>query len=321
LKTKVYRFTAVAIGVAAITIAGTTPTLAATTETGISLRDPRILVHFDATAGETPEAIALEPDGSVDVSLARTSAAVRVRRRGHVELIGGVPRTGACYPIGIPIPVSAGIARDRDGTVFLASCNGNADSGIWRLRPKSAPVQIAHLPADSWPNGMTIDDRGHYLYLADTALGVVWRVPTAGGAPTVWASGPVLQPRPSYGANGIAIHHNAVWVSNTDQGIIVRIPIRLDGSAGPIRVAATGLPYADGFAVFGEDDTIIVALPLSNQVMLTRPGAQPRTVLTATDGLSYPSHVQVRRNTVYVSNFGDWTSERPNPNLLVAKLR
>jgi hypothetical protein len=70
-----------------------------------------------------------------------------------------------------------------------------------------------------------------------------------------------------------------------------------------------------------QDDPIIVALPLSNQVVVTRPGATPRPVLTAADGLSYPSHVQVRQNTVYVSNFGDWTSERPDPNLLIAKLR
>jgi hypothetical protein len=111
-----------------------------------------ILVRLDVAAGENLEAIALEPDGSADLSLARTSAAVRVHPNGRVELLGRVPRTGACHAIGIPIPVSAGIARDRAGTVFLASCNGNADSGVWRLQRGRAPVQVGRLPADSFPN-------------------------------------------------------------------------------------------------------------------------------------------------------------------------
>jgi hypothetical protein len=306
------------------------PALAAlvlvTTESAVAdaatppVRDPRILVHFDAGAGETPEGIALEPDGSADISLARAGTAVRVRRDGRVELLGRLPRTGACPGAGIGVPTSAGIARAGDGTVYLANCSGNADGGVWRLRRGHAPVQIARLPNNSFPNGMALDDRDRNLYLADSLLGVVWKVPAIGGTPTVWASGPALEPTFSFGANGLAVHHNAVWVSNTEQGTIVRIPIRRDGAAGPIRTAATGLPGVDNFTFLGEDDTIVAALVISSQVVLIRPGASPRVVLTAADGLSLPTHVQVRRNTLYVSSFGDFTSGQADANLLVAHI-
>jgi hypothetical protein len=113
-----------------------------------------------------------------------------------------------------------------------------------------------------------------------------------------------------------------VWVSNTDRGTIVRIPIRRDGRAGPLRVAVTGLPVGvDNVTVIGRDDTVIAAIAPSHQVVVTRPGAGYRTVLTAADGLDIPTHVQIRRHTLYVTNFGDWTSPQPDPSLIVATLR
>jgi hypothetical protein len=72
------------------------------------------------------------------------------------------------------------------------------------------------------------------------------------------------------------------------------------------------------FTVFGQDNTILAALIASNQVVLIRPGARPQVVLTAADGLSNPTHVQLWHNTVYVSNSAFLS--RTDPNLLVAHL-
>jgi hypothetical protein len=285
---------------------------------GAPVSHPRIAVRFDATAGQTPEGIAVEPDGSVAVSLARTSTAVRVKRGGAVQVIAQLPRTGGC-PF-LDVPVSSGIARAQDGTLYLANCTGNADTGIWRLRRGQAPVQIARLPADAFPNGLALDEHERNLYLADSLLGVVWKVPAAGGTPVIWASGPAFQPTSLFGANGIDVHRNAVWVSNTDRGTLLRVPVQRDGTAGPVRTAADGLPTPDNFAVFGDHDAVLMPLVLSNQVVLIRPGQQPQVVLTAADGLSYPSHVQLLRDTVYVTSFGNWNLPQPGANLLVAHL-
>ena len=309
-----YGTTIVTAAAAAVAlIAGSAAAVAATAP----VSQPRIVAHFSLSAGQTPEDIALEPVGAVDVSFAKADQVVRVTLGGQVDVLGQLPKSGNCPVIGIP--VSAGIARAHDGAVYVVDCTGNADTGVWRLRPGSAPVQIAQLPANSFPNDMAVDGKTGDLYIADSLLGVVWKVPTRGGAPSIWATGPALERTSFFGANGIAVHHHAVWVSNSDQGTVVEIPIRADGSAGPFRPVVTGLAGGvDNFTVFGRGDTILATLDESNQVVLIRPGGHPEVVLTAADGLSNPTDVKVRHDTVYVTSAAYFTFN--DPNLLIAHL-
>jgi sugar lactone lactonase YvrE len=278
--------------------------------------DPRILASFNLAGGETPEAIALAPDGSADVSLAKASTAVNVALDGRITALGQVPRSGGCPTLGIPF--GAGIARTPSGAVDLVDCTGNADTGVWQLHGPNPATQIARLPEASVPHGMALDQRYGDLYVADSSLGVVWRIPSAGGQATVWASGPALEKISLFGANGVAVHRDAVWVSNTDQGTILEIPIRSDGTAGPIRTVASGFPGDIGsFTVFGRDDTILAALTRSNQIVLIRPGEQPQVLLTAIDGLSNPTAVALRDRILYVCNGAYFTGV--DPNLLIAR--
>jgi hypothetical protein len=276
--------------------------------------DPRIVASFNLAAGETPEAIALAPDGSADVSLAKASTVVNVTRDGRVTPLGQVPRSGGCPTLGIPF--GAGIARALSGAVYLVNCTGNADTGVWRLNGLDPATQIARLPRAAVPHGMALDPRDEDLYIADSSLGVIWRIPAAGGRAIVWASGPALHKISLFGANGVAVHDDAVWVSNTDQGTIVEIPIRRDGTAGPVRTVAFGFPGDIGsFTVFGRDDIIVGALTRSNQIVLIAPGEQPRVLLTAAQGLSNPTDVALRHGVLYVTNGAYFTGA--DPNLLV----
>ncbi len=278
---------------------------------------PRIVAHFSLSAGQTPEDIALEPDAAVDVSFAKADQVARVTRGGQVDVLGQLPASGSCPVIGFP--VSAGIARAGNGTIYVIDCTGNADTGVWRLRDGSAPVQIAQLPTNSFPNDMALDGQTGDLYITDSLLGVVWKVPTRGGGPSVWATGPALQRSSFFGANGIAVHDHAVWVSNSDQGTIVKIPIRADGSAGTIQPMVTGLTGGvDNFTVLGSGDTILATLDQSSQVILIRPASRPQVVLSAMDGLSNPTDIAVRHDTIYVTNAAYFTFT--DPNLLIAHL-
>ncbi|MCK9921817.1 hypothetical protein MXD61_07925 [Frankia sp. AgPm24] len=298
------------------TATAATPTSPASAATWV-VSAPRIVARFDVNTGQSPEGIALEPTGSALISLANASAVVRVRRDGQVEPVGQLPRSGACPILGGSY--SSGIARGPDGTVYVLNCTGSADSGVWRIRRGGVPEQIARLPVQAFPNGLALDERTGDLYAADSALGVIWKVPTTGGTPRVWASGPELTRDELFGANGITVHRGQVWVSNTDRGTIMRIPIGAGGAAGPIRTMVSGLTGGvDNFTVFGPDDTILAPLIATNEIVLIRPGQQPQVVLTAADGLSNPTHVQLRGDTVYVSNSAFFT--RVDPNLLVAHL-
>jgi hypothetical protein len=155
------------------------------------------------------------------------------------------------------------------------------------------------------------------LYVADSALGVIWRAPARGGPAVVWASGPELQSAGFIGANGIKVHDGAVWASNTDRATLLRIPILPGGAAGPIETAASGLTGIDDFA-FAGGGTVLAALNTVSELALVRPGGAATIVLTAADGLSNPTSVAVRGDTIYVPSAAYLT--RTDPNLLTAHL-
>jgi sugar lactone lactonase YvrE len=162
------------------------------------------------------------------------------------------------------------------------------------------------------------------LYAADSALGTVWRVSLKSGGRTAWATGAALRPgtgpaASGFGVNGLRLHHDAVWVSNTDAGTLLRIPVRRDGSAGPIGTRAKGLAGIDDFG-FAErhGDTVLAALNTANQVALVRPNGTHTVVLTRDDGLSNPTSVAVRGRTAYVTSAAYFTQQ--DPNLLLARV-
>jgi hypothetical protein len=307
--------TAIAAALAAGALMATAGPAGATGGT-LTLSNPRVVAHFNLSAGQTPEDIAVEPDGSADISFSEADEVARVTLDGRVTVLGKLPQTGACAPNAVGL--SLGLVREVDGTLFMVDCTGDANTGVWRITPGLAPVQIATLPANSFPNDMAFDPVHGQLYIADSALATVWRVPIAGGAPVAWVSDATLAKTSFIGANGIAVHGGAVWVSNTDMGTIVRIPIQADGTAGPVQTVVTGMAGAiDNFVFVPGTDLILAALVVANEVVLIQDG-QAHPVLTAADGLSNPTCVEVRRGTVYVGS-GAVAGGR-DPNLLIARI-
>ncbi|WP_030239503.1 hypothetical protein [Streptomyces sp. NRRL S-350] len=296
--------------------------LAATPAVAVAppLSDPRIVAHFDLSQGRQPENIALEPDGSADLTLSFARQIGRVDPEGRLTVLATLPApVNPATPL-IGAAIVTGIARAHDGTLYFGYATGTPDlHGIWRLCPGGTPERIAALPVTGLPNGLALDERHGRLYTADSALGVVHAVPTDGGAATTWSDDALLKPTTGFGANGLKVHHGAVWVSNTDTGDLLRIPIRDDGTAGPAEVRASGLPGIDDFAFTGRGDALIAALDVPNEAVYVAPDGSHHTVLTAADGLSNPTSVAVRGETVYVPSAAYFT--RTDPNLLLATLQ
>ena len=59
--------------------------------------DPHIVAHFDFASGQTPESLALEPDGSVDESLAYANQIARVSPKGNVSVLAQLPNLERLY--------------------------------------------------------------------------------------------------------------------------------------------------------------------------------------------------------------------------------
>ncbi|MDQ0829424.1 sugar lactone lactonase YvrE [Streptomyces achromogenes] len=284
---------------------------------------PRVVAHFDLAKGETPENIALEPDGSADLTFSTARQVVNVTREGRERLLATLPAVpDASTPV-VGRAVVLGIARAENGTLYVTYATGTRATGIWRIPARGGkPRQIAQLPANGFPNGLALDERRGVLYVADSVLGTVWRVPRAGGKPTAWARGAALEPRNArpaakVGANGLRLHRDAVWVSNTNAGTLLRIPVGEAGSACAIQTRATGLYALDDFGfVDRHRDEALVALTGGNEVALVRPDGTHQVVLDRQDGLSNPTAVTVRGRTAYVTSAAYFTQK--DPNLLLA---
>jgi DNA-binding beta-propeller fold protein YncE len=279
---------------------------------------PHVLVHFSLPAGQQPENIALEPDGTADLTLAFIGQVVRVTADGTIHPLASLPAppAGTVAPI-LGAPFTGGIVIAPDGSRYVNYSTGTAGlTGIWRLRPGCQPVRIAALPPTSFANGLALGDDG-YLYAADSALGIIWRVPAAGGTPAAWASGPQLAPAGFIGANGLKVHDGAVWVTNTDQGTLLRIPIGPGGAAGPIHTVATGLAGVDDFT-FARNGDILAALNTPSELAVIQPDGTQTIVLTSADGLSNPTAVAEAGNTIYITSAAYITQN--DPNLLLARL-
>jgi hypothetical protein len=293
---------------AVLAVTATAPAAAA------PVTDTHFMARLDTAEGQRPENIALEPSGAADVTFAFNRQVARIGTDGGVRVLATLPEppAGARTPV-LGSPFLGGIVRAHDGTLYFLYATGSADqTGLWRLAPGGTPRRVAALPADGLPNGLALDERAGQFYIADSVLGTVWRVPADGGAPTRWATSPELAPRTFLGANGIKIHCGAAWVTNLDQGTVLRIPVTRRGTAGPVQTRATGLVNIDDFAFTGRGDTLLAAINADNEIALVRPDGSHTVVLTGADGLQNPTSVAVRGSTAYIASGAYATDHDPN---------
>ncbi|MHC6627205.1 NHL repeat-containing protein [Streptomyces globosus] len=283
------------------------------------LSDPRVIAHYSHEDGQTPENIALDPDGSAYLTFALARQVAHADTGGHTRVIATLPEAAPARTPGTGAAAVTGIVRTHDGSLYVPYVTGTDRTGIHRVRPDGTVGLFARLPADGHANGLALDKRHGLLYAADSRLGTVWRISLHDASVTAWAAGAPLEPLTSAGANGIKVHHGAVWVSNSDRGTLLRIPIREDGTAGAVETHATGLAGIDDFAFAGDGRTVVAALPASDEVVLVRADGTRATLLTRRDGISGPTSVAVRDGRVYVASASSLATDK-DPNLLVASI-
>ncbi|MEU1434727.1 hypothetical protein ABZ438_11595 [Streptomyces sp. NPDC005786] len=314
LMTTVSAFLAAAAALTTAAPAGATP------GSGGPLTDVRIAHHFDRDAGQSPENVALLPDGTAYVTFAAAHQIARISPRGAVHILATLPAPaddGVRTPV-LGFALTTGIVRDADGTLYVLYATGTSElTGLWRLRPGQDPERIAALPADGLPNGLALDERSKRLYITDSVLGTVRTVPTTGGTPTAWSTAPELASTGFLGVNGAKVHDGALWVSNLDRGTLLRIPVRPGNRAGAPQVRASGLVGIDDFTFTGHGNQVLAALNGPNEVVRIRPDGTSTTVLDAADGLRGPTSIALRHDDVYVLSAA-YTST--DPNLLRARL-
>nr|WP_307818972.1 SMP-30/gluconolactonase/LRE family protein [Streptomyces sabulosicollis] len=260
---------------------------------------------FDFSAGDQPENINVNPDGSLTVSMLGVFAnkppkLVRITPSGQRTTL-------ASGHLGDMI---TGNVRGNDGTVYYnVDSDDTSRNGVWKLPPHGHPQRLAALP-DGLPNGLAIDAAGRTLYVADSHKAKVWAVSVSGGPAKVWLSGPALAAAPDaslpLGVNGLRFHKGAVWVSNYSKGKLLRIPVTANGHADRIRTVAENVPNLDDFSFLNNHSDIVLGAQNdpTDHIIVIRPNGTTQTALTAEDGLASPTTTAVSGNRVYIADAG-----------------
>lgn len=270
------------------------------------------VVVYDPAAGELPEGVAIDKRGDVFVSLNPLGQVRKVGRDGSQSTLATLPGE------------VVGLAVDAPGNVLVAVASFDpATSGVYRIARDGTFARLPGTGAIVFPNGIAFDKVGN-VYVTDTVLGAVWRVPARGGQAEVWFQSPLLEGSGVFdfgfplGANGIAFRHNELVVSNTEGARLVRIPIERDGSAGAAAILAEGpaLLAVDGIA-FDVHGNVWAAVIAQSTIVRVSPQGDVTTVATAADGLDWVSSISFGKNgDLWAVNFAIGPPGGPGPALL-----
>ena len=315
---KIWSSAAALASAAALVLAASTASVATTQQ---STARARVIATFGS--GEAfAESATLDAHGNALVAVTHWGAPLAdgIHYADNIGRLYVVSPTGARTRFGPDIDLGTcamtmGVDLDARGNAVVAvfnyafgdtSCTAGPASGLLRVTRRSVS-QVTTLPDGTWPNG--VDVVGSRAYVTDSIGGAVWnvRIDRATAPATPWLVSPLLAPYddPSLalGANGVLYRDGSVYVTSYAQGLIVKVPVRRDGSAGTPRVVAADprLVTADGI-FFDCTGTLWVAvnhMPLpdgtsdTGHLVTVSPRGVVSTAQFAEGYLDYPTQAMV----------------------------
>lgn len=203
-----------------------------------------IQLALNPAVGDKTGDVAVDKIGNVYV-LVKSGPNVQIWKfspAGEGPVVFAVLGTGVAY----------GLAVDANGDLYATKGGSPADRGVYQVERDGTVMKLPGTEQIVWPNALAFDQRGN-LYVTESysapppalSPGGIWRIPP-GGAAELWLRHPLLDgngrvqgPGGPVGANGISYYLGDLYVANTDQGSIVRIPVLPNGSPGEPEVWAT----------------------------------------------------------------------------------
>ena len=274
---------------------------------------------FSAENQELPEGITIDKTGNMYVSLGPPFFAGG--GYGAVRMISpnGTVTSLVEYPDG---PAPAGLAVDASGKVYFAlvadpATNDGSIGGVYNLTRDGNAERLPGTENIIVPNGLALDKQGN-LFVSDSALGVIWRIPAKGsGSAEIWLQHELVAgcTQEDFGANGVAFWKGDLYVANTGRGALVHVPILTDGSPGDPAIVA-GDPDCEQDELFAMDGialdvhgNVYALLVLQNKLVRIDPTDGSFTVLlTEEDGLWNPASIAFGtgkgdRESIFITNY------------------
>lgn len=260
--------------------------------------------------GQWFESVKLGPDGTVYLT-ANTGEDYATGDKSHAraQVIARAPDGTERVFFELPLGSTAGvIAFDANGRMFMTG--QGRQLGVWRFTPDGKGELFAKLPQGAWPNGITVGP-DKQLYVADAALGLLWRIDPETGAAERAIESDALRARRfialAPGANGLHFFGRDLYVTVSDAARVLKLTLGQDGHFGALSVFAEGIP-GDDFAIDDQGTLYITTHPFNTIVRVTQSG-QRSVIANATQGIVGATDVAFGvlpgdRDTLYVATDG-----------------
>lgn len=249
-----------------------------------------VLPDYAPGVPESAEGLAVGPDGNIYVPSGGFNADGFVPGPATLwvfnpagQLIRTVTLTGTEPPV-------LGIAfNPANGLAFIADL-GNSSVFTWNPVTNTTTL-VASLGGGAGPNAICFDATGN-VYISDSFQGVIWKTDKNGNNLTQWVPpNPLLMPgsglNPPFGANGIEFNkaRTAMFVANTANHTIIKIPMNSNGTAGTPTLFTTGINAPDGIAI-DADDNLWVDANQEDEIVVIDPNGKVIAKLGDFDGIS-----------------------------------
>lgn len=289
-------------------------------------------VWVAATLPSSAEGLGFGPDGDLYAALGEAGEIYRIAKDGSTHYVASVPsKEDAGHGLLL------GLDFDAAGNIFVAyrdlrsryakdvrsfdkhhmACKDATDiySGVYRVDHETREVTPVATRGDGWamclPDDITIDREGN-IYVADLTFSGIWKITPDGSRVDLWSAHHLLNwndPPSSgmpLGTNVIVLDRQGrnIYAGTDGDPMVVRVPVREDGSAGEAVMVAMGFTPLNGIAL-DEKGNIFVSELLADEIKVISPdGSQRLMVATArTAPLNHVASLAYRDGVLCVTNF------------------
>jgi len=284
-----------------------------------------------ATLPSAPEGLAVDSKGTMYATTINGQQIFQINDDGSTKLIATVPST---KEVGHGLLI--GMETDNDDNILVAytqhsALNGGNDllnprhpacndvrvtrTGIYKVEPASGKVTAIATRGDGhpfcFPDDIDVDKAGN-IYMTDLTYAGIWKISPDGSKVDMWSDHDLLNWTDDslpLGVNVLVLdkaEKNIFAATTTVEGLIVRIPIKDDGTAGEAVIHSRGHTYFDGIEI--DDEGYIYAVePGINTVIAVSPkpgflNLTARKVVSSGGDLQGPTSIVLRDGVLYTTN-------------------
>lgn len=190
-------------------------------DTPVDLAPAKVITSFPAYT--FLENLAIAPDGTIFVTNHEIGKIVRVTPDGNQQIHASVAGK------------VSGLAFTSNGDLIATGWNADSVPVVFLIAPDGTAETLLTLPDAIFLNGITPLSDHQYL-TADSYRGAIWLIDVTQPSASIWLEHPLLarsnSENPIPAANGIKRFCRTVYVSNTEQMLLLRISLGIGDSPG-----------------------------------------------------------------------------------------